>query len=754
MPKNNFTYKSFLIYFFSALVSLALCSVLKDFKIFSLPYYISLLYLNYNPILLAISYLLGFLYNFDLLDFYSALLSVGILTLYFSFFAKKRKNPNFSLIIITTLCSLCFVVLNSDLSIVYRLICSGALISLTFIFITSSTLIFKKQLGYKCSFLELACLSIFIITTELGFINVFGSGFIKLINYFLILSLTTIYGDSRSLLASVVLAVPYSLFLESLYPFAIYSIITTLALIFIKSSKFLSSLAVISFDLIIMLLTNVYGAFHYEDLIFLLTPIVLFLFMPTFVYDSFSKKISALDDKYLSKYAINRVRESISNRLYEVSNVFLEMEKSFTKLKTIVSTDEDLLNKMADEIYLNVCENCPARKRCKEINHPNRQELLKILSVGVAKNRISLVDLTKNFTENCGYVNGIIFEINVLIGKYREKVKESEDLLSGKELIRMQSEGVAGVLKGMAFDFSKTLEYSLSKERELSEALKKKGVMFNEIMCFLGGDELEYNIVIKNDYIKNGKLLNAIKEITNKEYVIVLKTAVSKNTSAVTIKEAPKLDAAFGIAVKTKEGSEVSGDTHSLTKIDEGKFLIALSDGMGSGLRAENTSSTAISLIESFYKAGLDSKLILQMVNKVLTLNTDDNFSAMDILTVNLFNLTLDFIKIGAPYSFILSDSTIKIVEGSSLPLGILDDLSPTGCSLTLQEGSTVIMLTDGISDAFGSSTDLVDFLRTLDNKNPQYIADCILKKALNQERNVAKDDMSVLAIRIFKKVS
>ena len=142
------------------------------------------------------------------------------------------------------------------------------------------------------------------------------------------------------------------------------------------------------------------------------------------------------------------------------------------------------------------------------------------------------------------------------------------------------------------------------------------------------------------------------------------------------------------------------------------------------------------------------------MVNKILALNTDDNFSAMDVLTVNLFDLTADFVKIGAPYSFILSDSAIKIVEGSSLPLGILDDLSPTGCTLTLQEGCMVIMITDGVSDAFGSSTDLVDFLRTLDNRNPQYVADCIINKALNADRNVPKDDMSVLAVRIFKKVS
>ncbi len=752
MQKNSFTYKHILVYLSSSIISLALSSTFNNFKILSLPFFISLLYLDYNPIFCAVSYLIGFLNDFTFLEFYSALLSAGVLLLYYIVFAKKYKRAN--LIIPTVLSNLCFLFFDNGPPIVYKVLFIGVSITLTFIFITSSTLIYKKNFNYKSSFLELTCLSIFVIAVELGLISLFGINAVKALNYFLILSCSLLFKDTKSLQVGVILAIPLSLFLEKLYPFAIYSIISTLATLFLKTSKLLSALSVLAFDLFIMLLTDVYGTFYYEDLIFLLFPIVVYLFMPNFIYKNLSNKINSLNDKYLTKYSINRARETISNRLYEVSNVFYEMEKSFTKLKNIVSTDEDLLNKMADEVYLSVCENCPQYLRCKERGHPSRRELLKILSVGVAKNRVSLVDLTKNFTANCGYVNGIIYEINLLIGKYREKVKESEDVYSGKELIRMQSEGVAGVLKGMAFDFSKTLDYSIQHERFMGDELKKKGIIFNEIMCFLNNDEFEYNIVIKNDYIKNGKLLTAVKEITGKEYVIVLKTAVSLNTFALTLKRAPILDAAFGIAVKTKDGSTVSGDTHSLTKIDEGKFLIALSDGMGSGLRAENTSSTAISLIESFYKAGLDSKLILSMVNKILALNTDDNFSAMDVLTVNLFDLTADFVKIGAPYSFILSDSAIKIVEGSSLPLGILDDLSPTGCTLTLLEGSMVIMITDGVSDAFGSSTDLVDFLRTLDNRNPQYVADSIINKALNLDRNVPKDDMSVLAVRIFKKVS
>ena len=63
-------------------------------------------------------------------------------------------------------------------------------------------------------------------------------------------------------------------------------------------------------------------------------------------------------------------------------------------------------------------------------------------------------------------------------------------------------------------------------------------------------------------------------------------------------------------------------------------------------------------------------------------------------------------------------------------------------------------MMTDGISDSFSSSTDFIDFLRTLQNNNPQVIADGILNRAVELNGGRKTDDMTVLAVRIFKKAS
>ena len=208
------------------------------------------------------------------------------------------------------------------------------------------------------------------------------------------------------------------------------------------------------------------------------------------------------------------------------------------------------------------------------------------------------------------------------------------------------------------------------------------------------------------------------------------------------------------MAQKTKTNKKKSGDTHSVTKISEGKFLIALNDGMGSGKKASETSATTISLIETFYKAELSSETVLSTVNKILSFNGEDNFTALDIGVIDLFSGSADFIKIGSPYSFVITKDAVKIVEGSSLPLGILDELHPTVCKTELHSGDVVVFVSDGIPDAFGSSSDFIDFLSAQRALNPKSLADNILEKALLLDGQVAKDDMTAFCVHKNKKAS
>ena len=197
----------------------------------------------------------------------------------------------------------------------------------------------------------------------------------------------------------------------------------------------------------------------------------------------------------------------------------------------------------------------------------------------------------------------------------------------------------------------------------------------------------------------------------------------------------------------------MSGDTHSVIKIDESHFMVALSDGMGSGEYAKRVSESTISLLESFYRAKMPSDLVLSTINKLLTFNKEETFACVDIGLINLNNGNADIVKIGSPYGFILSSNTVKVLEGNSLPLGILDSLHPSTNSYTLSENDVLLFLSDGITDAFGSIADLCEILKNIPIHNPQQLVDSLLSQALDRYDGERKDDMTALAVRLFKSI-
>jgi stage II sporulation protein E len=228
------------------------------------------------------------------------------------------------------------------------------------------------------------------------------------------------------------------------------------------------------------------------------------------------------------------------------------------------------------------------------------------------------------------------------------------------------------------------------------------------------------------------------------------KVVLSADKFCYTLRKKPRFDAAFGVATKQKEGRRGNGDAHSVIRIDEKRFLAVLSDGMGSGEGAARISASVLSLLESFYRAGMPRKTVLSTVNKLLTFHREESFACLDVAAVDLNSGMAEIVKIGSPLAFIFSQGNLRVLEGDSLPLGMLDEIHPTVFSVTLRADDVLLFLSDGVTDAFGSTADLLDYLKKKTPLNPQALADDVLSAALCRTNGVAKDDMTALAVRLF----
>ena len=250
----------------------------------------------------------------------------------------------------------------------------------------------------------------------------------------------------------------------------------------------------------------------------------------------------------------------------------------------------------------------------------------------------------------------------------------------------------------------------------------------------------------------SGERLRAIAEgALGFRTAIAAKHAQAAGKTCWLLRRLPRYDAAFGIASATKAGEAACGDTCSVIRIDERTFLCALADGMGSGEYARRISDCALSLLESFYRAGMAGETVLSTVNRLLSFNREESFACMDMATVNLDSGRADIVKIGSPLTFLLSEQSVEILEGDSLPLGLLDGVRPTALERTLENGSVLLFISDGVTAAFGSSTDIADYLMLRRTENPQALADDLIAEALARTGGAPPDDMTAVAVRLFE---
>lgn len=725
------------------------------FTPFSLGLLLANVYIGLNPALSFALYFLPFLLSFDVTVLWTSFVGGGLVALSAYLLRRKRAKGYLFLCSLFVGISLApYVVFSSAYgSVTIRAVFAGVIAVSVFPMIAAAKVWLIKGLRYRVSTDEFISAAILLCAVGYGAVSVSGEYPWLAISTLCVMLSASLLGGFTPLLLAVIASLAPSLYYTSFTPIAVYALISLAPIAFSKYSPLLTAIGAVAIETALYFLTSAFNGMSAYQTFFLLAPCIIYAFIPNEKMKKLNKKLRVFRNDNLGRYNVNRTRASLSSKLYEVSAAFDEMSASMAKLGKISRTEADLKARTADEILYSVCAVCPSQAKCRRKGFPDSFTLDKIVTLGAAKGDLNLVDLPRAFAEECDRPESVVIKLNSLLKEYARGVAESEALESGRSLVVAQTKGLAEIMKSMAANYSRRLEDSYSLEKKITDNLFACGIYVSEILVF-GGENVEINVVMPSANVASPFFIKAVSEVVGYDLAIAYRENVSAELSAVTLTRAPKLDAAFGVAARTKADKTKSGDTHSISRLSAGKFLVALNDGMGSGRSAEDASATAISLVETFYKSGLPSDLVLSTVNKALTFNREDDFTAMDLGIVDLYDGKADFIKIGTPYSFVITKDSVKIIEGSSLPLGILDEMRPTVCKTELKSGDTIVFVSDGISDAFGSASDLIDFLTTEKAVNPKSLAENIMDKALSLTDGVARDDMTAFCVRIFDKTA
>ncbi len=214
-----------------------------------------------------------------------------------------------------------------------------------------------------------------------------------------------------------------------------------------------------------------------------------------------------------------------------------------------------------------------------------------------------------------------------------------------------------------------------------------------------------------------------------------------------------------GIAATTKVGSPVSGDSHVETKLEDGKYLLALSDGMGSGPEAMKSSKIALKMLERLLKAGFDKEVSLKLINSTLVANSkEDMYATLDLQILDLYAGNMEFIKNGACPTFIKRKKEVQLLKSVTLPTGILEQNDLVVYDYDLEDGDIIVMCTDGIIDAnqeyINRELWVKYLLEDISVDDAQQIANMIVNEAVDHQFGMQKDDMTVIVTKVNKKVS
>lgn len=210
-----------------------------------------------------------------------------------------------------------------------------------------------------------------------------------------------------------------------------------------------------------------------------------------------------------------------------------------------------------------------------------------------------------------------------------------------------------------------------------------------------------------------------------------------------------------GISKITKEDSLVSGDSNLQMRLDDGKYVIAICDGMGSGTKAKQTSKKAIDMIENLTMAGFNKETLVNLINSSLNLYSDEDiFTSLDLMVLDLYLGKAEIIKNGACNTYIKNKKCVSKITSEDLPVGIIGDIEVNKKELDVSDGDIIVMCSDGLIDT--SQNDKKDwiegFLKNVSTNNVQKLADLILAEAVDNNMGVVHDDITVIVSKIVKK--
>lgn len=342
----------------------------------------------------------------------------------------------------------------------------------------------------------------------------------------------------------------------------------------------------------------------------------------------------------------------------------------------------------------------------------------------------------------------------------RQSLLTERRLWENRQVIRCHLTEMARIMTEVACEVMCYRPMEERKKRMIVQAMRQEGIRV-ESPCYVSREDGRTEIVLTMSSVKRNGI--SAEEVADMVSVLLdrrLKLSfsspyvVEKEPHSFVLQEETEFVVLTGFSRVVKESESVSGDNYLVMEAEKGKLTVMLSDGTGSGEKAGKDSERVLDLMEKMLEAGYSDETAIEMVNTALFATGEDgNHPTLDICDIDLYEGNCELRKIGGAVTFLKRTDEVEILAAGSLPLGIFQKIEAAPIKRQLQDGDYLIMVSDGVTDAFGGEdySTMSSFLAGISEQNPGEIAEKLLRAAICAGGGRIADDMTVAVIGIWE---
>lgn len=638
---------------------------------------------------------------------------------------------------------------------------------LTLIFVQAFPLILYKHTQVSLEQEEIIALTILLASIMTGTIGIVISGYSieNIISKYIVLIFSLVGGSPIGAAVGVVIGLILSLsYSNAVYQISLLAFSGLLAGLLKQANKigvaigFLLGTTILSIymesqsEVINTLMETSFGM-----LAFMLTPKSFLRNMAKYIPGT---------NEYQNNYKsyVSQVKDITSKKIEKFANMFSQLSNSFQEISNTAKFEQsEQINHFINQIVKTQCQTCWKRKKCWEEDFFHTYCMVtELMTIIEGKRNFSKSDIPTEFKDQCVKNEQISFQLVDIYASYEEHLYWKKQLEESRYLVSNQLSGVSKVMKDFASEIKKEDKELRIQEEQIHKALEMLGlsiIQVNILKLEEGNVEIE---IMQPSCQGKEKCIKIVAPLISEvigENIIVKTKDCNFDEDGICkscLRSAKNFEVDTGYAGAAKDGKWLSGDSFKTIEVGNGKFAVALSDGMGNGERAQKESKATLELLEQLLQTGFDITFSVKTINSILLLRSQEEiFSTIDLAIIDLFNGYTEFLKVGATPSFIKRGNEIFTVKANNLPIGIIQEIDIDSKDFELKEDDLLIMITDGIYDSPKHSPNkevwMKRVIQEIETDSPQEFADLILEKIIRNKNGAINDDMTVIVSAIKK---